>query len=199
MQHYFALFEVTNRSRDPGSLTLILKDPAWATYPPNRSISPGGTIHIAQRPVIPAHVPITAGMLNAQISVAKYDNDLYEILHSAKETFKAKLVRSLGPTLARTIDPPPHGFKTVQLMDIMEAVEDRYGIIDQVALQRMQESLSSPLEHVRDLNKHLAMFTQHILMHEAAGFPIEDYLRVRYFCQSVLHHALSHLLKLSPL
>ena len=171
-----------------GLLTLILKDPAWEAYPPNRTTSPGGTMRVAPRPVIPAHVPITGGMLNAQISVAKYNNDRFEIWHSAKESFKAKLVNSLGPTLGSTIGPPQHGFKTIQLMDIMQAVEDRYGTIDQVALQRMQETLSSPLEHVRDLNKHLATLTQHILMHEAAGFPIEDYLRVRYFRQSVLHH-----------
>ena len=35
-----------------GLLTLILKDPAWAAYPPNRTTSPGGTIRVAQRPVI---------------------------------------------------------------------------------------------------------------------------------------------------
>ena len=41
-----------------------------------------------------------------------------------------KLVNSLGPTLGSTIGPPPHGFKTIQLMDVMQAVEDRYGTID---------------------------------------------------------------------
>ncbi len=32
-----------------GLLTLILKDPAWALYPPNRSVSPGGTLTVAAR------------------------------------------------------------------------------------------------------------------------------------------------------
>ena len=171
-----------------GLLTLIMKDNEWATYPPNRTTSPGGTITIAPRPVIPAHTPITAGMLNATISVAKYNNDRFDLWHAAKESFKAQLVRSLGPTLAGTIGPPPHGFKTITVMDIMAAVEDQYGTIDQVALQRMQESLEVRLENVRDLNKHLASLTKHILMHEAAGFPLEDYLRVKHFRQSVGHH-----------
>ena len=51
-----------------GLLTTILKDPAWDIYPPNRSVSPGGTLTIAARPAIPVHMPITAGMTNAQIS-----------------------------------------------------------------------------------------------------------------------------------
>ncbi len=95
-----------------GLLTLILKDPAWALYPPNRSVSPGGTLTVAARPVLPAHVPITAGMSNAQISVAKYSNDRHTIWHKAKDTLKAAIIRSLGPTLAGSIAPPPNGFKT---------------------------------------------------------------------------------------
>jgi hypothetical protein len=155
-----------------GLLTTILKDPAWALYPPNRSVSPGGTLTIAARPALPVHMPITAGMTNAQISVAK-------------ETFKAALIRSLGPTLAGSIAPPPNGFKTMQVMDIMDAVETRYGAVDQVALDRMEETLSSPLGNVRDLNKHLTRLTRHI--HEAAGFPLDDYIRVSFCRKSVMH------------
>jgi hypothetical protein len=170
-----------------GLLTSILKDPAWALYPPNRSASPGGTVTIANRPVLPTHTPITAGMTNAQISVAKYGNDRHQMWHKATETFKATLIRSLGPTLAGSIAPPPNGFKTIKVMEIMDAVEARYGAVDQVALNRMEETLSAPLEDVRDLNKHLARLTRHILMHEAAGFPLEDYIRVRFFRKSVMH------------
>jgi hypothetical protein len=57
-----------------GLLTLIVKDLTWEAYPPNQRVSPGRTLHIAPRPVIPVHVPITVGMTNAQISVAKYAN-----------------------------------------------------------------------------------------------------------------------------
>jgi hypothetical protein len=64
-------------------------------------------------------------------------------------------------------------------MDIMDAVHDRYNTVDQVALNRMEETLSSPLANIRDLNKHLAKLNRNIMMHEAAGFPIEDYVRVR--------------------
>ena len=171
-----------------GLLTLLVNDPTWAAYPPNRSVSPGGTVHIAPRPVIPAHVPITAGMTNAQISVAKYSNDRHEVWHKAKETFKTGLIRSLGPTLAGTIGPPPNGFRNIELMDIMNAVHDRCSTVDQVALNRMEETLSSPLVNIRDLNKHLAKLNRNIMMHEAAGFPIEDYVRVRLFRKSVMHH-----------
>jgi hypothetical protein len=127
-------------------------------------------------------------MTNAQISVAKYGNDRHEIWHKARETFKATLIRSLGPTLAGSIAPPPNGFKTIQAMEIMDAVEVRYGAVDQVALDRMAETLAAPLSNVRDLTKHLSRLTRHILMHEAAGFPLDDYIRVRFFRKTVMHH-----------
>jgi hypothetical protein len=93
----------------------------------------------------------------------------------------------LGPTLAGSIAPPPNGFKTIQVMEVMDFVEARYGAVDQVALNRMEEILSAPLENVRDLHKHLARLTSHILMHEAAGFPLDGYIRVRFFRKSVMH------------
>ncbi len=127
-------------------------------------------------------------MTNAQISVATYANDRHEVWHKAKETFQTGLIRSLGPTLAGTIDPPPNGFRNIALMDIMDAMYDRYSTVDQVALNRMEETLSSPLANIRDLSKHLAKLNRNIMMHEAAGFPIEDYVRVRLFHKSVMHH-----------
>jgi hypothetical protein len=72
-------------------------------------------------------------------------------------------------------------------MEIMQAVEARYGAVDQVALDRMSETLSAPLDNARDLNKHLSRLTRHILMHEAAGFPLDEYIRVRIFRKSVMH------------
>jgi hypothetical protein len=60
-------------------------------------------------------------------------------------------------------------------------------VVDQVALDRMEATLSAPLENVRDLNKHLTRLTRHILMHEAAGFPLDGYIRVRFFRKSVMH------------
>jgi hypothetical protein len=132
-------------------------------------------------------MPITGDMTNAQISVAKYANDRHETWHKARETFKTALIRSLGPTLAGTIAPPPNGFKTIHAMKIVEAVEARYGAVDQVALDRMAETLAAPLENVRELNKHLSRLTRHIHMHEAAGFPLDDYIRVRFFRKSVMH------------
>ena len=125
-------------------------------------------------------------MTNAQISVATYANDRHEVWHKAKETFKTGVIRSLGPTLSGTIGSPPNGFRNITLMDIMDAVHDRYSTVDQVALNRMEETLSSPLANVRDLNKHLAKLNRSIMMHEAAGFPIEDYVRVRLFRKSVI-------------
>ncbi len=89
--------------------------------------------------------------------------------------------------MAGIIAPPPNGFKTMQTADILDAVEARYGVVDQVALDRMEETLSFPLENVRDLNKHLKRLTRHILMHEAAGFPLDDYIRVRFLRKSVMH------------
>jgi hypothetical protein len=77
----------------------------------------------------------------------------------------------------------------MQTADILDAVDARYGVVDQVALDRMEETLSSPLENVRDLNRHLTRLTRHILilMHEAAGFPLDDYIRVQFFRKSGMH------------
>ncbi len=48
-------------------------------YTANRTVAADGTIVIAVRPVPPLHVPITNGMTNAQISVAKYSNDRHAL------------------------------------------------------------------------------------------------------------------------
>jgi hypothetical protein len=58
-----------------GLLTLVLDDGEWNTHSVNQLVGIGGAAVIAPRPAEPVHVPITAGMTNAQISVAKYDND----------------------------------------------------------------------------------------------------------------------------
>ncbi len=76
----------------------------------NQLVGINGAVIIAPRPVEPAHVPITAGMTNAQISVTKYANDRHLICHEARTALKNEIIRSLGPTLASTIGPPPMGF-----------------------------------------------------------------------------------------
>jgi hypothetical protein len=80
-------------------LTDILSDPQWNALPLNRSNSPGGTLTIAPRPTLLTHMPITMGMTNATISVAKYENDRHQTWHTAQESFKAALIRSLASAL----------------------------------------------------------------------------------------------------
>jgi hypothetical protein len=94
-----------------GLLTEILNDSEWNKQTLNRSQSPNGTLTIARRPVAPAHTPITIGMTNAAISVAKYDNDRHQTWHDAQVSFKSALIRSLGPTLEGAIGPPPGGIQ----------------------------------------------------------------------------------------
>ncbi len=89
-----------------GLLTDILSDTQWDNLPLNRSTSPGGTLAVAPRPVPPTHSPITMGMTNAAISVAKYENERYLLWHTAQTAFKSALIRSLGPTLEGAIGPP---------------------------------------------------------------------------------------------
>jgi hypothetical protein len=81
-----------------GLLTDILTDTEWTAFSMNRSRSPEGTVTIAPRPTAPVHVPITLGMDSAQIACAKYANDRHQTRHDAQTTFKASLIRSLGPT-----------------------------------------------------------------------------------------------------
>jgi hypothetical protein len=90
-----------------GLLTTILTHQEWPAYAMNRTTSPGGTLTIAPRSTIPAHIPITNGMTNSAISVAKYANDRHQIWHDAQTSFKTALIRSLGPTLEGAIVPPP--------------------------------------------------------------------------------------------
>ena len=100
-----------------GLLSAILTDAEWQACALNRTHSPGGTLTVAPRPTPPVHVPITSGMTNANISVAKYTNDRHQTWHDALASFKGKLIKSLGPTLEGTIGPPPDGFKLLSVRE----------------------------------------------------------------------------------
>ena len=173
-----------------GLLTLVLDDGEWNTHSVNQLVGIGGAVVIAPRPVEPAHVPITAGMTNAQISVAKYTNDRHLIWHEAKTSLKNEIIRSLGTTLASTIGPPPMGFTTITVPQIVAAVKGFYGTIDRMALNKMEDILASPLDSVGNLDKHLANMRQHMLMQTTAGYPIEEHRKVWIFRKSVLGHHL---------
>ncbi len=84
-----------------GLLSSILSDPEWDSCSLNRTNFPGGTLTAP-----PVHMPITAGMTNANIAFAKYNNDRHLIWHDALASFKSTLIRSFGPTLEGTIGPP---------------------------------------------------------------------------------------------
>ncbi len=124
-------------------LSSILADQEWNACALNRAHSPGGTLNIAPRPLPPLHVPIIAGMTNSAISVAKYSNDRHQIWRDALATFKSRLIRSLGPTLEGTIGPPPDGFKLLAVQQIMDDVRTKYGTVDQMALAKMEEVLTT--------------------------------------------------------
>jgi hypothetical protein len=121
------------------------------------------------------------GMTNAAISVAKYDNERHLIWHTAQESFKSSLIRSLGPTLEGAIGPPPDGFKMISSRDIMANVKTRYGKVDQMTFARMEEVLATPLDHVQNLKRHM-------LMQTSAGYPLEEYRKVLNFRKSVAIH-----------
>ena len=173
-----------------GLLTLVLSDEEWANHEVNRSLAPDGTLVIAPRPIEPNHIPIINGMTNAQIAVAKYNNDRHVVWHEAKAALKTEIIRSLGPTLASTIGPPPMGFTTLSVPQITDAVRVFYGTVDQMALNKMEDILASPLDQVSNLDKHLANMRQHMLMQTTAGYPIEEHRKVRIFRKSVLSHHL---------
>jgi hypothetical protein len=158
-----------------GLLSLILTDEEWANYSANCTVEADGSITIAPRPQAPVHIPITNGMTNANISVAKYSNDRHATWHEAQESVKAMLIRSLGPTLEGTIGPPPDGSTLLSVQQIVNAVKNKYGTVDQMALSKMEDILTSALDHVQNLDKHLANLKQHMMMQIAAGYRIEEY------------------------
>ncbi len=175
---------------ESGLLTLVMTDREWDDHVANRSVAADGTLVIAPRPVEPAHIPITGGLTNAQISVAKYSNDRHLVWHDAKAALKADIIRSLGPTLASTIGPPPTGFTTLTIQHIVNAVKTMFGTVDQMALNKMEDILASPLDCVANLDKHLATMRQHMLMQTTAGYSIEECRKVRIFRKSILGHPL---------
>jgi hypothetical protein len=120
-------------------------------------------------------------MTNAQISVAKYSNDRHALWHEAQESFKALLIRSLGPTLDGTLGPPPNGFTLLTVQEIVNAVKAKYCTVDQMALSKMEDILTSPLDHLANLK-------QHMMMQIAAGYHIEEYRKVSIFKRSVIGH-----------
>ncbi len=75
------------------------------------------------------------------------------------------------------------------------AVKGFYGTIDQLALNKMEDILASPLDSVGNLDRHLANMRQHMLMQTTAGYPIEEHRKVRIFRKSVLgHHIIAGIL-----
>lgn len=172
-----------------GLLSEILTTQEWDAYEANRTVSPqGNTVVIAPRPAAPHHEAITAGMTNAAISVAKYNNERHKTWHDAVSSLKKSVIKSLGPTLGGTIGPPPDGFKLKSLRDIADAVRGKYATVNQMALNQMDEILMNPLDHIDNLDKHLARIRQHLLMQATAGFPVEEYRQVRIFRKSVSGH-----------
>jgi hypothetical protein len=86
--------------------------------------------------------------------------------------------------------PPPMGFITTTVPQIVAAIKGFYGTIDQMALNKMEDILAEPLDSVGNLDKHLTNMCQHMLMQTTAGYPIEEHRKVRTFRQSVLGHHL---------
>jgi hypothetical protein len=138
-----------------GLLTDILSYSQWDALPLNRSASPGGTVTIALQLTLPTHIPITMGITNAAISVAKYENERHMMWHTAQAGFKSSLIRSLGPSLEGAIGPLPDGFQMISAKDIMDNVKTRYGKVNQMTFARMEEVLTTPLDHVQNLKKHV--------------------------------------------
>ena len=176
-----------------GLLTTVMTDPEWNAYPANTSTTPAtanaaAQTTIAARPVEPTHKTIVSGMTGPQIAVIKYGNDRHEIWHLAKEQLKASIIKSLGDTLAGTVAPPPHGFKMMNIQDIMIAVGNKYSTVDWTSLNKMEEIMMTPLDNVAHLDSHIARLTRHINMSEAAGFEVVEHRRVKLFRQSVQHH-----------
>jgi hypothetical protein len=126
--------------RPIGSLDLVLDDVEWDTHIANRIVAADGSVTVVPRPIEPVHIPITNGVTNAQISVAKYSNERHATWHQAKAALKADITRSLGPTLASTIRPPPAGFTTISVSQIVAEIKGFYGIIDQMVLNKMETS-----------------------------------------------------------
>jgi hypothetical protein len=179
-----------------GLLTHILDNQEWQDHLANRSTSPGGTITVAPRPVSPAHVPIVNGMNANAIAVAKYTNDRRQIWHEAKNALKRCIVDSMGPTLAAAFGPPPHGFTLRSIRQILTDINTKFANVDAVALEALEEHLITPLESMYGLEKHISRLTRYILMSESAGFPIEQYRRVRIFRKSVQgHHQIARTLE----
>jgi hypothetical protein len=106
------------------------------------------------------------------------------------------IIRSLGSTLEGTIGPPPNGFTLLSVQQIVTAVKSKYGTVDQMALAKMEDILTSPLDHVQNVDKHLANLKQHMMMQIAAGYKIEEYRKVSIFKRSVIgHHKIAQCLQ----
>jgi hypothetical protein len=76
----------------------------------------------------------------------------------------------------------------MSLGNIVAAVRTKYGVVDQIALNKMEEIITSPLDNVSSYDRHLAQLRQYILMQTAAGYPIEEYRKVRIFRKTVGGH-----------
>jgi hypothetical protein len=116
--------------------------------------------------------------------------------HEAKTVLKRSIVKSLGPTLFATFGPPPHGFTLRAIRQIMADINTKFANVDAVVLEALEDHLLTPLESAYGLEKHISRLTRYILMSDSAGFPIEEYRRVRLFRKSVQgHHQIARTLE----
>jgi hypothetical protein len=135
-------------------------------------------------------------MTGNAIAVAKYSNDRHQIWNEAKTVLKRGIVESLGPTLSATFGPPPHGFTLRSIRQILVDIRTKFANVDAVALEALEDHLLTPLESVYGLEKHVSRLTRYILMSDSAGFPIEEYRRVRLSRKSVQgHHQIARTLE----
>ena len=99
----------------------------------------------------------------------------------ADDTLIGQILYDLVHNTEGAIGPPPDGFKSISTREIMEQVKTRYGRVDATTFARMEEVLATPLDHVQNLEKHVATQKGHMLMQTSAGYPLEEYRKVLNF------------------
>jgi hypothetical protein len=76
----------------------------------------------------------------------------------------------------------------ISAKNIMDNVKTRYGRVDQMTFARMEKVLATPLNHVQNLEKHIATQKRHMLMQTSAWYPLEEYRKVLIFRKSFTMH-----------
>ncbi len=168
-----------------GLLSEILTNDQWAAYPGNTTMDQHGQPQVAARYQPPAYVDIVATMTNAEMYVAKANNDRLQLWIDSTETLKRALIKSLGKVVRQVIKDKKVRFQQMSVSALVTEVRTRYGNMQRDTKLTLKERMATLLPTIDGLDTHVSNLQDMFDISETAGFPVDMDDQVDIFRESV--------------